>query len=98
MEPTLLDDFSQRMFERFASCLLGEFERGADTASYRAPAQLATIDLEINCNLVDTAKRVEYALNQRVAQHRERKLRATYVVDADMIDGHFHFTARRIGV
>ena len=93
LEPTPIEDFRRTMIERFANCLTGDFERGARVARYRYPRVIIGINLVVNCDLDDLSKQVEYTLNTTTAQHPQAKLRATYKVVLNVVNGQLCFTA-----
>ena len=100
LEPTLqesstIEEFRENMIQRFASCLCGELERGARVAHYGVPRMMLGIDLVVNHDLSDMSKQVEYALNGATAQHPVARLRASYKVTLNTLNGQLRFTACR---
>lgn len=93
LEPTSIEDFRRTMIERFANCLTGDLERGTRVASYRYPRIIVGINLVVNCDLDDLSKQVEYALNTITARHPQAKLRTTYKVGLNVVNGQLCFTA-----
>lgn len=91
--PTSVEDFRTDIIERFAACLMGELERGARVAHYRAPRMLVGIDLVVNYNLDDLSKQVEYALKSIATAHIQRRLRLDYKVTLNTVNGQLRFTA-----
>jgi hypothetical protein len=91
MEPSLIEDFRQRMIKRFANCLLGELERGARMAHYRAPRIVAGVDLVVNYNLGDLSKQVEYTLDTIHTHHHRKPV--THKVTLNTVNGQLRFTA-----
>lgn len=91
MEPSTIEDFRQRMIKRFANCLLGELERGAVMARYRAPRIVAGIDLVVNYDLGNLSKQVGYALDTMHTHHRRKPV--THKVTLNTVNGQFRFTA-----
>lgn len=93
LEATSGDELRPIMIERFAKCLIGELERGAKVAHYRAPRIVVGVNLVVNYDLSDLSKQVEYALNTTAARHRQEKLRADYKVTLNAVNGTLRFTA-----
>lgn len=90
---TSVEDFRLTMIARFATCLMGELERGARVAHYRAPRIIAGIDLVVNYDLGYVGKQVEYALNTTAAEHCQKKLRTDYKVTLNAVNGQLRFAA-----
>lgn len=93
LEPTSVEDLRIAMTERFARCLLGELERGARMAHYRAPRKVVGVDLVVNYSLEDLSKQVEYALNAATARHHQKKLQASYKVTLCIVNSTLRFAA-----
>jgi hypothetical protein len=91
MEPSLIEDFRQRMIRRFANCLLGELERGARMARYRAPRIVAGVNLVVDYNLDDMSKQVGYMLDTLHTHHRRKPV--THKVTLNTVNGQLRFTA-----
>ena len=93
LKATSAEDLRLTMAERFANCLMGEFERGARVAHYKAPRIVAGVSVVINGKLGDLSKRIEYALNAIATEHRQEKLRADYEVTLNAVNNQLSLTA-----
>lgn len=93
LEPTSDEDLRVTMIGRFATCLMGELERGASVARYKAPRIITGIDLVVNYDFDSLGKQVEYALNAIAAKHHHKKLRTNHKVTLNTVNGQLCFTA-----
>lgn len=93
LDPTSVEDLRVTMIGRFAMCLMGEFERGARIARYRAPRIIIGVDLVVNYDFDGLGKRVEYILNTIAVKHHQKKLQANYKVILNTVNGQLCFAA-----
>lgn len=93
METTAVEDFRKIMTSRFASCLMGEIERGAKVARYQADRIAAGINLIVDCDLDALSKQVEYALNALVAERHRQGALPNYRVTLNTVNCRLYFAA-----